>query len=45
MNELEAEIGMIQNQHDENEKKLLIEELVLKYNLEKHKTEIKRLID
>ena len=32
MNEHEAEMAMIRNKHDENEKKLLIEELALKYN-------------
>ena len=43
MKEHEAEMAMIRNKHDENERKLLIEELALKYNLEKHKAEIERL--
>ena len=43
MNEHEAEMAMIRNKHDENERKLLIEELALKYNLEKFKAEIERL--
>ena len=36
MNEHEAEIAMIWNQHDEKEKKLAIEKLALEHNLEKH---------
>lgn len=43
MKEHEAEMAMIRNKHNENERKLLIEELALKYNLEKHKAEIERL--
>ena len=43
LKEHEAEMAMIRNKHDENERKLLIEELALKYNLEKFKAEIERL--
>lgn len=43
MREHEAEMAMIRNKHDENEKKLLIEKLALEHNLEKHKAEIARL--
>ena len=43
MREHEAELALIRNKHDENEKKLLIEKLALEHNLEKHKAEIARL--
>ena len=43
MNEHEAEMAMIRNQHDEKEKKLAIEKLALEHNLEKHRNEIERL--
>ena len=43
MREHEAEMALIRNKHDENEKKLLIEKLALEHNLEKHKAEIARL--
>ena len=43
MREHQAEMAMIRNKHDENEKKLLIEKLALEHNLEKHKAEIARL--
>ena len=44
MREHEAEMAMISNKFNENLQKLLIENLALEHNLEKHKAEIARLV-